>query len=50
MHHRELIDRYLAGPELAQSAVRGMSEEQFDAKPVTGKWSTRTGRKAIPEP
>lgn len=41
MHYQELIDRYLAGPELVHSAVRGMFEEQFDARPVAGKWSTR---------
>ena len=41
MHQRELIDRYLAGPELLQRAVQGMSDEQLDAKPIAGKWSTR---------
>jgi uncharacterized damage-inducible protein DinB len=41
MHHQELIDAYLSGPELVQQAVQGMSEEQLNAKPVAGKWSTR---------
>lgn len=41
MHHQDLIDRYLAGPDLVQHAVQGMSEEQLDAKPIAGKWSTR---------
>jgi uncharacterized damage-inducible protein DinB len=41
VHYKALIDQYLAGPELVQSAIRGMSEEQLDAKPIAGKWSTR---------
>ncbi len=41
MHYHDLIDRYLAGPELVQRAVQGMSEDQFDAQPIPGKWSTR---------
>ena len=41
MHHQVLIDHYLAGPELVQQAVQGMSQEQLDAKPIPGKWSTR---------
>ena len=41
MHHQELIDKYLAGPELVQRAVQKMSGEQLDAKPIAGKWSTR---------
>src|SRR3982751_4295751 len=41
MHYQDLIDRYIAGPELLQRAVQGMSEEQLDAKPIAGKWSTR---------
>ena len=41
MHHKELIDKYLAGPELVQRAVQNMGGEQLDAKPIAGKWSTR---------
>ncbi len=41
MHHQELIDNYLAGPELVQRAVQNMGGEQLDAKPIAGKWSTR---------
>ncbi len=41
MHHQELIDQYVAGTELIQRAVQGMGEEQLDAKPIAGKWSTR---------
>ena len=41
MHHQELIDRYVAGTDLIHQAVHGMSEEQLDATPIPGKWSTR---------
>ena len=41
MHYQDLIDQYLAGPELLQRAVQGMSDDQLDAKPIAGKWSTR---------
>ena len=41
MHYQDLIDQYLAGPDLLQRAVQGMNEEQLDAKPIAGKWSTR---------
>ena len=39
-NYSELIDRYLAGPETLRSAVRGLSREQLQARPVPGKWST----------
>lgn len=41
MTETKLIDQYFAGPELLRNAVAGMSDEQLDAKPVTGLWSTR---------
>jgi len=41
MHHHDLIDRYLAGIDLVAFAVANMSGDQFDAKPIAGKWSTR---------
>lgn len=41
MHRRELIDRYLAGAELMESAVAGMSDEQLDAQPIPDRWSSR---------
>lgn len=41
MHYKTLIGNYLAGAELARSAVEGMTEEGLDAKPIPGKWSTR---------
>jgi uncharacterized damage-inducible protein DinB len=37
----QLIDDYLAGPQELRDAVAGMTSEQFDARPVPGKWSTR---------
>jgi uncharacterized damage-inducible protein DinB len=41
MHHRDLIERYLRGTELLSAAVAGMDDEQLDAQPIAGKWSTR---------
>lgn len=37
----KLIEYYLAGPQKLREVVAGMSEDQLDAKPVPGKWSTR---------
>jgi hypothetical protein len=36
----ELIEKYVAGPEILRQAVAGMSREQILARPVPGKWST----------
>ncbi len=41
MNTERLIDDYAAGPERLRQAVAGMTDEQFDAKPIPGKWSTR---------
>jgi hypothetical protein len=41
MHHERMIDEYLAGPKLLQDAVAGMLDQDLDARPVPGKWSTR---------
>ena len=41
MEIEKTIQEYLAGPKLLQDVVAGMSEEQLDARPVPGKWSTR---------
>jgi uncharacterized damage-inducible protein DinB len=41
MHHRDLIDQYLAGIGDLRTAVADMADEQLDAKPIPGKWSTR---------
>lgn len=35
-----LIDRYAAGVDLVQRAVAGMAAEQWQGRPVPGKWST----------
>lgn len=40
-NYASLIDQYLAGPEQLRQAVAGMTDEQFDAAPIPGKWSTR---------
>tara|TARA_R110002072_G_scaffold302615_3_gene486907 strand:- start:12800 stop:13267 length:468 start_codon:yes stop_codon:yes gene_type:complete len=37
----DLIEQYLAGPQLIRQAVFGMTDEQLDAAPIAGKWSTR---------
>ena len=41
MHYRTLIDQYLAGPELLERSIQGLNDEQLDARPIAGKWSTR---------
>jgi uncharacterized damage-inducible protein DinB len=41
MHHRDLIDQYLACISELRAAVADMADEQLDAKPIPGKWSTR---------
>ncbi|MCA9143766.1 MAG: DinB family protein [Planctomycetaceae bacterium] len=41
MQYSQLIDAYLAGPDLLEKAVGAMSESQLDAVPIPGKWSTR---------
>ncbi|MEZ6131231.1 MAG: DinB family protein [Planctomycetaceae bacterium] len=37
----KLIFEYMAGPELLRQVVAGMTEEELDAKPIPGTWSTR---------
>jgi uncharacterized damage-inducible protein DinB len=37
--HTELINSYVAGPQLLRHAVSGLSHEQLVARPVSGKWS-----------
>src|SRR5947209_11823625 len=39
--YTQLIDNYLAGVNALRSAVRGLSREQLEARPVPGKWSTQ---------
>jgi len=41
MNHSALIDEYLAGPQKLRDAIDGMTDEQIDAAPIPGKWSTR---------
>src|SRR3954470_5636276 len=41
MHYQELIDEYLAGPDVLVHAVAGLTADQLNARPVAGKWSTR---------
>jgi hypothetical protein len=41
MDYASLITDYLAGPEMLRQAVAGMTQEQLDARPIPGKWSTR---------
>src|SRR5215831_3604677 len=41
MHYQTLIDQYLAGPELLERSIKGLNDEQLDAKPIVGKWTTR---------
>ena len=38
---REVVDRYLAGPEAMSRALCGLSPEEIDAIPVAGRWSIR---------
>lgn len=35
------IESYRSGPDILREAITGMSNLQFDAKPIPGKWSTR---------
>jgi uncharacterized damage-inducible protein DinB len=41
MHYRDLIDQYLTGADAVRVAIAGMTDEQLDARPIAGKWSTR---------
>jgi uncharacterized damage-inducible protein DinB len=40
MDHTQLIDSYLAGPQLLRTAVAGMNREQLLARPGPGMWSS----------
>jgi uncharacterized damage-inducible protein DinB len=37
---KQLIDSYVAGTQTLRDAVKGMTHEQLQARPVAGKWST----------
>lgn len=38
---QRLVELYHTGPELVREAIAGMSDEDLDARPVPGLWSTR---------
>ena len=40
MNHAAMIDEYLAGPQKLRDAIDGMTDEQINAAPIPGKWST----------
>jgi uncharacterized damage-inducible protein DinB len=39
--YEQLIKQYVAGPQVLRQAIGGLTNEQLDAAPVPGKWSTR---------
>jgi hypothetical protein len=39
--YASLIDQYLAGPEQLRQVIARMTDEQINAAPIPGKWSTR---------
>ncbi|WP_166822706.1 DinB family protein [Thalassoroseus pseudoceratinae] len=41
MTRNELIDQYLAGPEMLVNAIEGMNAEQLNQSPIPGQWSTQ---------
>src|SRR5688500_7825017 len=41
MDPNTLIEAYRSGPQKLREAVRGMTADQLDAKPIPGKWTTR---------
>lgn len=41
MDIKKLIGDYLAGPQKLREAVAGMSQQEVDARPIAGRWSTR---------
>jgi uncharacterized damage-inducible protein DinB len=41
MNQATLLDKYFAGPKKLRDAINGMTDEQIDAAPNPGKWSTR---------
>ena len=41
MDYDGMITDYLAGPQVLRQAVAGMTQEELDARPILGKWSTR---------
>jgi len=41
MSQADWIADYLAGPKLLRDAIAGMTEQELNAAPIPGKWSTR---------
>ncbi len=41
MNHTTLLDEYHAGPQKLRDAIDGMTDEEINAAPIPGKWSTR---------
>ena len=41
METLQLIDDYLSGPQKLHDAIAGLTPDQIDAAPASGKWSTR---------
>ena len=41
MDHELLINDYLAGPPKLREAIAGMANDEINAAPIAGKWSTR---------
>lgn len=41
MSHADLIADYLAGSQQLRDTIAGMTEDQLNATPIPGKWSTR---------
>lgn len=41
MNYIALMDDYMSGPLRLRHAIAGMSEDQINAAPIPGKWSTR---------
>jgi hypothetical protein len=39
MDQAALLDAYYRGPERLRSAVTGLSREQMNSRPITGRWS-----------
>lgn len=37
----KLVEEYLAGIELLEKSVEGLSDEELDARPIAGMWSIR---------
>ena len=41
MEIQDLIDDYSTGPQQLRQSIAGMTPDEIDAAPISGKWSTR---------